>query len=128
MQITLDIPDMLYQNLLNEAEISNRSIEELVLQMIGQTTSPSSFSVHPKRPKMQQEVDFFDTHLESLWEQYPNLFIAVHQQQVIDSDIDELVLVRRIRHNYPDEAILIRKGTGKPVPELRFRSPRFVQE
>jgi len=127
MQITLDIPDTLYRELLNQAEDSNRSVEEVVLQKIGGETEPR-FSVHPQHAKMRQEVDYFDRHLELLWQQYPTLFVAVHHQQVIDSDKNVLDLVRRIRNTYPNETILIRKVTGKPVPELRFRSPRFIRE
>lgn len=127
MQITLDIPDTLYRELLNQAENSNRSVEEVVLQKIEGDPSPR-FSAHPQQAKMRQEVDYFDRHLEALWQEFPNLFVAVHHQEVIDSDEHELNLVRRIRNAYPNEAILIRKATGKPVPELHFRSPRFNRE
>lgn len=127
MQITLEIPDILYQELLNQAELSNRSVEELLLQKL-EGQSENQFSVHPQHAKMRQEVEYFDAHLESLWQEYPNQFVAIHQQQVIDCDMDELALIERVRTVHPAIAILIRKVTGEPVPELRFRRIIYLPE
>jgi len=77
--------------------------------------------------QMLQEEAAFDTMLPELRHRYPNEFVAMTQQQVVDHDQDEVALANRVHVRYPDALILIRPVLEQPEPPLVFRSPRFTR-
>jgi hypothetical protein len=81
----------------------------------------------PQRAQMLQEEAAFDAMLPELLRHYPNEFVAVVQQQVVDHDHDEVALAKRVHERYPDPVILIRPVLDQPEPPLIFRSPRFIR-
>ena len=68
----------------------------------------------------------FEAMLTALLAQYAGEFVAIHQQQVVDHDPDELTLFDRICRDYPDEVVLIRPVLATSEPPLNFRSPRRI--
>ena len=57
---------------------------------------------------------------------YINKYIAIKQNQIIDSDTDEFKLVRRINKAYPDEVVFIAKVDEKENIGV-VRSPRVAK-
>jgi hypothetical protein len=55
---------------------------------------------------------------------YEGQYVAVHGQQVVDSDHDDLVLFRRIRSRYGRTPVLMLPAEGPP--EIKAFSPRIV--
>ncbi|MCE7988637.1 MAG: type II toxin-antitoxin system RelB/DinJ family antitoxin [Caldilinea sp. CFX5] len=74
----------------------------------------------------QEEIAYRLLHAELL-AQFEGKFVAIYRGQVIDSDSDQLALVRRVAESHPNQVVLIRQVLGRPEPELRLRSPRFVE-
>lgn len=81
----------------------------------------------PQHEQMLQEEAAFDALLPELRTRYPNEFVAMAQQQVVDHDQDEITLVNRVYTRYPDALILIRPVLEQMEPPLVFRSPRFTR-
>jgi hypothetical protein len=77
--------------------------------------------------QMLREEAAFDAMLPELRGRYPNEFIAMAQQQVVDHDQDEIALADRVHTRFPDALILIRPVLDQPEPPLVFRSPRFTR-
>lgn len=74
----------------------------------------------------QEEIAYRLLHAELLT-QFEGKFVAIYRGQVIDSDPDQLALVRRIAKNQPNQVVLIRQVLRIPEPAIRLHSPRFVE-
>ena len=123
-------------------EISNKQKADLVVELLTSldfvdnvivTHEEAGFTqehllphVSPERRQMLQEEAAFEAMLTALLAQYAGEFVAIHQQQVVDHDPDELTLFDRICRDYPDEVVLIRPVLATLEPPLNFRSPRRI--
>lgn len=56
---------------------------------------------------------------------YEGEYIAVHRQQLVDHDIDQSALYRRIREKFGSTHVLIMPAEGPQ--DIRILSPRFVR-
>jgi hypothetical protein len=75
--------------------------------------------------KIVQEEEYFQTQHTQLLQAYGEQYIAMHDGQVIDSDLDELTLYLRVRQQYPLIGILIKKVTTDLEEIWTVRSPRL---
>jgi LPS sulfotransferase NodH len=101
------------------AQQESRSTSELVNEAL-------QYYFHARqREKLAQEVSAYEAMHAELWRTMPGKWVAVHQQTVVDTDIDDVALYRRIRANYPHTAVLIRQVRAKPVEEIGWRHFRL---
>ncbi len=124
-QITLTIPDNVYQQAKGMAQSTNRPLTEILTETILSAFPPLHVNKH--RPAMQREVAAFEVMHPSLWKQYPHQYVAIYQGAVIDHDIDQLALLQRVDEGYPEAVVLIRQVLPQLPKTLTFRSPRFVR-
>lgn len=71
--------------------------------------------------KWKEELEFFNSIKRELLEDktYRNKFVAIKDKKLIDSDIDNLRLVKRVNEKYRNEVVLIVKvEIGSPVAEI----------
>jgi hypothetical protein len=123
-EITLTIPDHIYQQVQQIAESEKRPIADIINHALSYTFP--SVHVHPRRAQMEQETAVFWQMHPQLLVQYPNQYIAIFQGQVVDHDQDRLALIARIDEKYTDAIVLIKKVTDEPESDLHFRSPRLL--
>lgn len=124
-QVTLTIPDNIYQQAETIAKSTNRPVTEVLTDSILSAFPPLHVNEH--RAAMRREVAAFEAMHPTLWQQYSYHYVAIYQGAVIDHDADELALVERLDEQYPDLVILIRQVLPHLPQTLRFRSPRFVR-
>ena len=74
---------------------------------------------------IREEAAFRELH-PSLYKQYAGEYVAIYNEQLIDSDSDQVALYRRTRKQYPGEFIWIAPVNDTPDEVLVFRSPRFL--
>ncbi|MCZ7674147.1 MAG: hypothetical protein M5U34_46990 [Chloroflexi bacterium] len=75
--------------------------------------------------KIAHEETAYRAQHNQLLAHYEGKFIALHDGQVIDSDLDEMKLYLRVRSQYPFLGILI-KRVASEIDEVWFtRSPRL---
>ncbi|HRW08476.1 MAG TPA: hypothetical protein P5121_25415 [Caldilineaceae bacterium] len=72
----------------------------------------------------REEQAFYKLH-SSLYPQYAGQYVAIYNEQFVDSDADQVALYRRMRQQYPEEFVWISPVTESPSEVLHFRSPRF---
>lgn len=82
----------------------------------------------PEYQQMLDEEAAFRRLLPSLIRHYANMFVAIHQQQLVDYDVDEAALLERIDIKYPNQVVLLRQVSDSPDLMLHFRSPRMVRQ
>ena len=122
-EITLSLPDSIYQHIETIAQATNRPIDELLTEAIRQAFP--TLDINQNRTVIQDEVAAFEAMHAQLWQKYPHQFVAIYQGTVIDHDADEMALIQRIDHKYPEETVLIRRGLPRLSKILSFRSPHF---
>lgn len=77
---------------------------------------------------MEYSVAVYRSMHSELAEHYFGQYVAICDGELVDHDPDPLLLLERIRKNYPDQVILRRKVERTPERELRIRHPRFERE
>jgi hypothetical protein len=132
-QISIQIKDEQKVPLLVELLSSLTFVSALeVTDVNGEAQRPPQDQPKPyissQHQAMRREEAAFAAMKPALLAQYPQQFVALFQQQVIDHDPDELALLARIEQTYPDKLVLIRQVLETPEAPLQVRSPRLVRE
>jgi len=126
VQITLDLPDSIYQYYQELAASRRCAIDHLLLEQI--SVIEPALAIHPQRALMEREVKAFEAMHDQLWQNYPEEYVALYAGKVVDHDRDEQALVARIEAQFPAEVVLIRQVLPTLPADLVFRSPRFIPE
>lgn len=94
----------------------------------GKSDTPTELNATPDQQRSatmdREEQAFYKLH-SSLYPQYAGQYVAIYNEQFVDSDADQVVLYQRMRQKYPDEFVWIAPVTENPGEVLHFRSPRF---
>ena len=77
--------------------------------------------------KFKAEVQAFERMHPQLVKQYLGQFVAVHEGQIVDADVDFEALFLRLEKRLGDVPVLIRPVSVEPTPELRAPGPRLEQ-
>ena len=75
--------------------------------------------------KLKAEVQAFERMHPQLVKQYLGQFVAVHEGQIVDADVDFETLFLRVEKRLGDVPVLIRPVSVEPTPELRAPGPRL---
>jgi len=75
--------------------------------------------------KLKAEVQAFERMHPQLVKQYLGQFVAVHEGQIVDADVDFEALFLRLEKRLGDVPVLIRPVSVEPAPELRAPGPRL---
>lgn len=74
---------------------------------------------------MAREIAAYEAQHTTLIAAYENQYIALHQGQVVDHDVDKRILRTRLDQMYPDTTILVRKVERMLPQPIYIRSPRL---
>lgn len=72
--------------------------------------------------KINEEIEAYEAMHSILWKRMPGEWVAIHNQQLIDHDTDDVALYRRIRAQYGRTSILLRRVKETPVEEIWIRT------
>ena len=89
------------------------------------TRALSSYLDRLEWEKMEAEMAAFRSQLPALLATYPDQYVAVHQGQVIDHDVDLRVLHGRVYAKMGVIPVLLQKVTAEPAPDILVRGPRL---
>jgi hypothetical protein len=104
------------------ADVKGTTVDELAEQAIRR------FLHDEARRMMRQETEAFRRLHPELLAKYLDEYVAIHQGQVVDHDIDQLALFLRIDAQYPHTPFLIKQVLPSPEEVYTIRSPRFEYE
>ena len=76
---------------------------------------------------MEEEQAAYERQREEIIAQYEGEYVAVHGGKVVDHDLDEIALLRRINANYPNDVVHMRLVTRRPDREIRVTPAWFVK-
>jgi predicted transcriptional regulator len=75
--------------------------------------------------KIMREEEAYHAQHAQLLEKYRGQYVAMHEGRRVDHDVDELALYLRIRQQYPQTGILIKRVTPEPDEIWHVRSPHL---
>ncbi len=113
----LQISDDLVKTIHEEAAVRGMTIETYLHGAVSRERSMSD------RRKIEREQSWWLSLPLSERAKYEGEYVAVHNYQLIDHDIDKTVLYRRVRERFGNTAVLIMPAEGPR--EIVIRSPRF---
>jgi hypothetical protein len=122
-EVTLQISPQLYQRAQRIAKKRHQEVQDVLLESL--VLNDEDNDLTDDEVIWREEMAFQRLHPE-LVQRYLGEFVAVLEGKVIDHDIDQVALYKRIRQRYPKQFVLISPVTKNPVEEYVFRSPRFV--
>jgi hypothetical protein len=77
---------------------------------------------------MQQEAEAFRRLHTDLLATIPGQYAAIHGEQLVDHDLDQLALLGRIEARFPGLPVLIRQVRTEVEQTIMVRSPRIEYE
>lgn len=122
--VSMTLPKRLYRRAAALAQEQNRQVDALVAEALEEAI-PAVY-VSPDRPLMEQEQAAYERLRPSLLETHDGQYVAIHGGELVDADVDQMALARRIIATYPGRVVHIRLVGREPEPDLHFRSPRFA--
>jgi hypothetical protein len=111
----LQVSEDLVQAIQDEATIRGLTIESFLHGAVARERTLSD------RRKIEREQGWWLSLPLSERAKYEGEFVAVHNYQLVDHDIDRIELYRRVRERYGNTAVLIMPAEGPR--EIVIRSP-----
>lgn len=109
-------------------------IEEQIIHLAHESQTPTdtivdqalrAYMLHYRHEKIRSETVAFEQQRETLLRKYKGEYVAIHNSQMIDHDLDLRALHLRVFARLGRIPVLLKQVTDEPERELVFRSPRF---
>ncbi|MFO7537981.1 MAG: DUF5678 domain-containing protein [Chloroflexota bacterium] len=128
VKVTLNIDNDLYRRAEKIARSRQRDVADLLAESITlpETVSGNDMVLGGGTAVAQEEAAFYRLHPE-LWQKYPGQYVAIHNEEVVDHDADQVALYLRVKARYPGQFVWIAPVKETPVEEYVVRSPRSVE-
>jgi hypothetical protein len=123
--ITLEIPEHLFERARRIAENQHKDVSEIVAQVLDDGLPQVETAV--RSPEKAREIEAFHHLHPMLWKKYPGEYAAVYNEQLVDHESDQAALLRRIIQNFPDVFVLVRPIREEPEIVHHHRSIRWVK-
>ena len=99
------------------ASLEDRSINELVNEAV------ERYLIQRQLAKIDAEIEAYQRLHPMLRQAHLGQWVAVHEQQLVDFDIDRAALYHRVRQKYGLRPVLIRQVAEQPEEDLLVRTP-----
>lgn len=99
--------------------------EKQIKQLQGETEQSELIAAHQREAAMQREEAAFRRLHPMLYKQHAGQYVAIYNEQLIDSDPNQVALYRRVRQQHPGEFVWVAPVHETPDEILVFRSPRL---
>ncbi len=88
--------------------------------------APQLLSSTTPRSKWEKEYGAFLRLLPTLLQTHRDQFVAIHEEQVVDSGPDELALALRVLKRFNNVPVHIGLVTDQPIPPARIPNYRIL--
>lgn len=126
VQVTLTIDSDLYRQAEKLAQLRQRDVAELLAESIQLPQTSLERERNENMAVAREEAAFNRLHPQ-LWAVYPNQYVAIHNEAVVDHDADQVALYMRVKKQYPNEFVWIAPVKDTAVETYTIHSPRFSQ-
>lgn len=108
----------LLREIQHAATYEGKEAEELVEEAVRRHLA------HYRQKRIQAETEAWYRLPVDVRNQYRQQYVAVYNNEIVDSDLDRMTLYFRMRERYDRQPVLIIEGGDQPMPVYRVRSPR----
>lgn len=130
VRLTLTLDDNLYDRVQLLAHAQQQDVAEIIANLLDETVPQAARSEESDAAKadeiVEREIRAYHRLHPELWKRYPEQHVAIHNEHMVDHDVDGIALSRRIYQRYPDAFVLIRQVNSAPERVIRLRSPRLA--
>ncbi len=98
------------------AEQEARSVNELLNEAL------EYYFETRQEEKLSQEIVAYEKMHPELWQKFAGQWVAIHNEELVDHDIDDVALHRRVRAQYGQTVVLIRQVRETPIEEIWIRT------
>ena len=128
-QVTLTIPNELYQRAWAAAQLSNRSVLDVLAAAI--VLEPPAKAEHAApndalKQAMDREEAAFQRLHPQLKKTLKGMYVAIYEGQLVDHDADQVALYLRVKAKYGQTFVWIAPVLAEPEEMYMIRSPRFA--
>lgn len=123
VEVRLQLPDSIYFQARSMARVGER-VEDILIEHLEWAFGPAE--IDQEMVAMQREEVAYQKLEPYLLSKHRDHYVALFQGQVVDTDKQEEPLLARVMNDYPDEVVLVRQVTGRPISELRFPARRLI--
>jgi hypothetical protein len=129
-QVTL--PDKTAEKLEQVASYQGMNATDLLLKLVEDyltenVSTHSPFVSDLRVQKIEAEQKQYEAQHSTLLKLYKDQYIAMHEGEVIDHDLDRVVLSRRVRQHYGNTPVFIVQVRNEPRLTIYVRSPRMAK-
>ncbi|MCL4871866.1 MAG: hypothetical protein KJ063_23145 [Anaerolineae bacterium] len=133
MTLTVQVPlsENTYKRAKQWAEYRQRELGEAIADYLAETLPTLNSGYIPPAdidPDVEREKAAYIRLFPQLHKQYYGHYVAVHQGQLVDHDIDYGTLVERIEERYPDVFVWLTQVEDEPIGTMTIRSPYFFED
>jgi hypothetical protein len=96
-----------------------------IKQEQGETERIEPVADRQREAAMQREEAAFHRLHPTLYKQHAGQYVAIYNEQLIDSDTNQVALYRRVRQQHPGKFVWVAPVHETPDEVLVFRSPRL---
>ena len=114
-QVTLTIPNNIFQQAQNLARKQARPVEDILSESIVLQKSVNFTDLSEVNPELDQEMEAYIAMHPQLRQTMLGKHVAVYQSELIDSDDNLDKLTERIHAKYPSETVWVSKIKDKPI-------------
>lgn len=97
----------------------SRTVDEII------TEWAEHYRAELAQAKLEREFQAYLALYPQLKTQYFGEWVAVHNEQVVDHDVEMQALYRRVRATYGKTAVFLQEVTHEPIPESRILTPSY---
>ena len=131
MTVYVNIPlsKRVYEQVQKLAELRQQRVEDVIASHLVDTLplpEADTASTTTLDSDVQREKDAYLALHPQLKESHMGQYVAIFQEQLIDSDSDYGALFERIDDQYPDTFVWMTQVKEEPIDTLIFRSPRVT--
>ena len=119
----LTIPEEVYRR----ARRISRSRKRAVADVLAEAITLPEPAVEANPAVEREEAAFHRLHPD-LWRDYPDQYVAIHQEAVVDHDRDQVALFLRARERFPGQFVWIAPVREAPEETYRIYSPRLLRD
>jgi thymidylate synthase ThyX len=132
-QVTLTLPDPLYERIQLSAQLEKRGLAEAIVEHL-EKTWPTTEVTQSTNNRRQQQHEALAREEAAYLRLYPQLqathrgrYVAVYQGRLIDEDSELGAMVERVRRNYPHQVVWMTQVKDEPIQTIVKRGNRFLR-
>jgi len=123
IEVTLTIPEEVYRRAKRIARSRRRAVTDVMAEAIA-LPEPAAEAA----PAVDREEAAFHRLHPDLRRDYPDQFVAIYQEAVVDHDRDQVALFLRTRERFPGQFVWIAPVRESPEELYRIHSPRLLHD